>query len=285
MVLQRSWGTGVGVVLALGACLGAAGRAQNNQAPAEVRAKLEQVVKRDPSAYVSCDVELSIGPLGAGKTTIEAWARDRRHYRVEEAHNSVVVVTPKEMKLYNALDREMLRVPAETVPGLEPAQRDLLALLGLATPEATAALLEEFSGELTPAGETTVGGTPCLAFSAGPRLRQMATDLVNLCCYGGVTVDVTLFDLFLERETALPHGMHLDASLTAFPGGVSLTMDVTTRKMDLDVQVPDDMLALDPPAETTDIIEWTPDTPTDSVSAFLSGLVLSIVRRDGNFEP
>jgi hypothetical protein len=143
---QRSWAAGVGVVLALAACMGARGGGEQVEA---IGAPLAELMKRDLSAYVSCDVELTVGPFGTVRTTLDVWARDRQHYRAEDTHSSVVVVTPKEMKLYNAPWGMMLHVPAETVPGLEPKQQGPLALLGLGAPEATLGLLKEFSGELT----------------------------------------------------------------------------------------------------------------------------------------
>ncbi|MBM3473067.1 MAG: hypothetical protein FJX75_07375 [Armatimonadetes bacterium] len=247
-----------------------------------LRAKLAELVKRNPSAYASCDVELALAPLGTAHSTLEVWARDRQHYRAEDTHGSVVVVTPEAMKLYNAPSGTMLRIPAETVPGLEPKYGSLLALLGLATPKAATALLEQFSGELTPTGEATVAEVPCLTFSAGPKGKEMGRDLVGLFCSGPWTVEVKLFDVFLERETELPRGMHLDASLTSPQGfAVTLTLDLTVRERELDVNVTDDMLTFDPPAEETDIIEWTPETPIDEVSTFMMDLVFSIVRGGG----
>jgi hypothetical protein len=118
-------------------------------------------------------------------------------------------------------------------------------------------------------------------------MRETARELVGLFCSGPWQVEVTLLDVFLEQGTALPRGMHLDASLTSPQGlAVNLTLDLTVRELELGVHVTDDMLTFSPPADTADVIEWTPETPLEDVSAFLMDLVFAMMRGGGgNFVP
>jgi len=270
MVPRRSWATVVGAVLAVAACLGARGGAEEVEAMA---APLLELAKRNPSAYLSCDAELTVGPFGTAHMPFEVWARDRQHYWLQEAHGSVITVTPEAVVLYVSEPSAMVRIPASVAPDLEPRLQRLLALLGCGSPEASLSLLEEFADELTRSGECVVGDVPCWTFSAGPGMQETTGDALSLFCFGPWQADVTLLEVALERQTAMPRRMHLDAILTSPEGfAVNVLLDLTVREIELDVDVTDDMLIFAPPADTP-VIEWTAETPVDELSVFLFGTV------------
>jgi len=180
----------------------------------------------------------------------EVWVRDLEHLRMERSDETVVVMTPEDIKMYIGPPRVMVHIPQATLEALGEDREEALGALDITRPADSLRVVLEGAEHLPVTGEDRIGDEACWVVTADEELLPEFRRTLS-----GVPQEFELktVQLAIGRETGVTR-----ASFFELTGPAQLEIGVTTEEFEEDAEVTDEMLTFEAP-EGALVLTWTPD--------------------------
>ncbi len=249
-------------ILALAGALswGALRPAQDDAVLGDLLEKMKVAAAADRSAYMLTVQTMTMAGTDGTEIISDMWIRDRQHFRMEDSRGNVIVVTAEGIKMRFEEPNAMLHIPAETIEKLKQAAQDaMLVRLGIGSQTVAIEHMLEMRESLMIGGGRLVGDDPCWILAAGDEIIEAIQQLPSMAAQTGMGWHMEIFDMFIEKETGVFRGLHMEGTIDRANGGpMSMAMETSIPEIEFDIEVPDEMFEYEPP-EGTEIVVWTPD--------------------------
>ncbi|HJN19055.1 MAG TPA: hypothetical protein QGH10_26380 [Armatimonadota bacterium] len=222
--------------------------------------------------YADLDVEIKANGQVAEKFVQEMWVKDLSTMRVERSDGTVILRTPDEFLIFEGRSKIMLHMPKETIDALGDEADEAFDAAGL--PSSLEKALEPFvkgAEHMTVVGEVVISESECWIIDVGEdAFEHFKSVLVGFPPGFEIeSVQISIDkELYASRSTKI-----------GLKGPAAVEINSMTWTIEEDIEIEDELLAFEPPEDTT-TITWTPeDDPEEIMERFRNAARNEIIRQ------
>ncbi|MBM3497548.1 MAG: hypothetical protein FJX74_02650 [Armatimonadetes bacterium] len=236
-------------VLAAFAFTGAA-RADVDERIKPLLEEMTRFIAEPEPVFLRQRIEVAVNAQKQQEQLQEVWLQDLEHLRMERSDETVVVVTPEDIKMYIGPPRVLVHIPQATLEGLGEQRDEALQALGISRPADTVRVMVEGAEHLAVTGEDTIAEEACWVVTVGeplfPHFRKSLSSIPE---------DFSLKTILLAigRETGVSRSTFFE-----FTGPAQLEIGITVEEIAEDVEIADDLFTFEAPDDAL-VLTWTLD--------------------------
>jgi stage V sporulation protein SpoVS len=216
----------------------------------ELLGKLKALTEDRKPAFVRQHVQIGVNGQVQQDRIQEVWVRDREHLRVDAGDGTVVLYTPEVIVLHHAPSKVVLLAPQATLDALGDRRQAELQALGLNALDQPFKLLQEGQGHLSISGEDVIADEPCWVLACNAELAARWKAVL-----AGIPAEfeVTVADIALEKETAMPRQLYFELI-----GPAALTISIVVEEVQENPEIADELFVFEAPDDVL-TLTWTPE--------------------------
>lgn len=217
-----------------------------------IKARAEEQVP----VYADLDVEIRVNGQLQEKRVQQIWVKDLNNLRIEQADGTVILRTPEEVLIYEGRSNIMLHMPKETIEALGDEAGEAIAATGLKGPDEVLDPFIKGAEYMTVVGEVVISDAECWVIHVGeeafPLFRDSIKDIP-------AEFEIEWLQMSIDKEL-----MAMRASRISMTGPAALEINSMVWAIEEGVEIPDDLLEFEPPADTA-VMVWTPDDDPEGI--------------------